>query len=541
MNFTDAKRKYEFHKTKRSNVESVWEQIQKYVLPFRALFYTDPVHNEDTINWRRREIYDSTAIDAAQSLAATLSSNLMNPVVRWFEITVKNSQINGLQEVKAWLEDVSERLFNVLQGSNFNLSANEMNLDLVGFGTAALLEETKESAAGTLDTLTFKSIPIDQCFFDEDEEGKPLNFYRMLVWTPLQMVEKFGKALPQSILDELDDPIKSSKKYKVLFCIYRRQDIPLDGPRPVAPNLRPYGSAYYLYDGAKVDDRLLGPKSGYYSMPVFIPRWRRTSGSQWGYSPAMTSLSDILSLNKLQEIILKGNEKIVDPPIISTKRGILGRYDLRAGQVTLVKSLDGIQQWQHKGRLDYGFMKKDDMQSQIREAFFVDQLQLKESPAMTATEVSVRYELMQKLVGPSVGQIQYDVLGPLLERTFQILLYYRLLPPPPEVLMQPGVTLDIEYLGPMAKAQRQDTMVAIERWMMSILQAAQTFPEALDVPDIDAMVTELGYAAGVPAKVIKSKKAIMAARLQKQQEEARMKQLAMAESMSKTQANIQAA
>lgn len=536
MNFTDAKRKYEFHHTKRSNVEQIWEQVQRYVLPFRALFYTDKLNEEESINWRRREIYDDTAIDAAQSLAATISSNLTNPVVRWFEIVTKDRRLSEQRDVKIWLEAVSERMFQVLQSTNFNLSSNEMNLDLVGFGTAAMLQETKENQFGLLDKMMFKSIPIDQCYFDEDEEGKPLNFYRLLVWTPLQMVEKFGKDnVPKNIVECMEDPVKASRKFKILYCVYRRQEIELDGPRPVAPEQRPYGAVYYLYEGGKMGEEQLGPDAGYYSMPVFMPRWRKTSGSQWGYSPAMTILSTILSLNKMQEIILKGNEKIVDPPIISTKRGILGRYDLRAGQVTLVKSLDGIQQWQHKGRLDYGFMQKDDMQRQIKEAFFVDQLQLKESPAMTATEVSVRYELMQKLVGPSVGQIQYDALGPMLERTFQILLYYRQLPPPPEALVRAQASLDIEYLGPMAKAQRQDTMVAIERWMMSILQAAQAFPSALDVPNIDEMVIELGHAAGVPAKIINSKAAIMTARLQKQQEQQQMKQMAMAESMSKMQ------
>lgn len=541
MNFIDAKRKYEFHKTKRSTVEEIWEQIQRYVLPFRALFYTDEITSEESMRWRRREIYDDTAIDAAQSLAATISSNLINPVVRWFDIIVKDKKINGLQEVKVWLEEVSIRMFQTLQGSNFNLSANEMNLDLVGFGTASMLQEVKEAPDGTLDSLVFKAIPVDQCFFDEDEHGKPINFYRLLIWTPLQMVEKFGiENVPKEIAESLDDPIKASRKYKILFVIFRRQEIALDGPRPVAPDNRPYGSAYYLYEGgAKSGDEQLGLKSGYYDMPVFMPRWRKTSGSQWGYSPAMVTLSNILTLNKMQEIILKGNEKMVDPPILTTKRGILGRYDMRAGQVTLVKDINAIQQWQFKGRLDFGLTLKADLQRQIKEAFFVDQLQLKESPAMTATEVSVRYELMQKLVGPSVGQIQYDALGPLLERTFQLMLYYRLLPPPPTALTKPGVTLDIEYLGPMAKAQRQDVMVAIERWMMAILQASQTFPEAVDIPNIDELVIELGYAAGVPAKIVNSRAAIMAKRLQKQQEQAQMKQMAMAESMSKTQANMQ--
>lgn len=544
MDFQEAKRRYEFHLLNRKNVEGVWDLIQKFVLPFRAIFNTtNPEEGE--IDWRRREIYDDTAVDSAQSLAATINSNLTNPVLRWFSIIVKNKSLNALQEVRVWLEEVSERIFQVFQSSNFNLAASEVYLDLVGFGIGTIVEEVVEQSVGVLKKIIFKSVPVDECFFDEDSEGRAINFYRLLRWTPLQIFDKFGKdGTPSDIMEMISDPEKSSRRLAILCVIFRRKNIPLDIDRPVAPKFRPYGAKYFRLVGADLGSEQIGQEQGYYEMPAFIPRWRKVSGSQFGYSPAMVVLSTILSLNKIMEIVLAANEKIVDPPILSTRRGIIGDYDLRAGRVTPVQSINEIQQWEFKGRLDFGMMSKEDLAKQVREAFFVDQLQLKESPAMTATEVAVRYQLMQKLVGPTVGQIQYDFLGLVIKRTFNILLRYGLLPEPPQVLRSSGASLEIEYLGPMAKAQRQDVMMAIERWIGGIVQASKIFPEALDIPNVDETVRELGYAAGVPAKLINSNVVVMRKRAQQQAQQAQVQRLAMAqgagEAMQKLGAGMEA-
>lgn len=540
MDYSEAKRRFEHQKSNRSNVEAVWDVIQKYVLPFRALFYNES-REESSIDWRRREIYDDTAVDAAQSLAATINSNLTSPVLRWFDITVKNKSVAALQEVKVWLESVSELIFQVFLQSNFNLAVGETYLDLVGFGTASFLEEVVENPTGDLDKILFKTIPIDEGYFDVDSEDRPINYYRILRWTPLQILDKFGvEGTPKEIQEMVNHPQKSSERIPVLWVVYRRHNVPKElSGRPVAPTNRPFGAKYFAMSKVKKGEEQLGVEGGYYEMPVSLPRWRKTAGSQWGYSPSMVVLSTILSLNQLIELVFAANEKFVDPPIFSTRRGIINQYDQRAGRVTYVQDLNAIKQWEYKGRLDFAFMEREALISMIRSAFFVDQLQLKESPAMTATEVNVRYQLMQKLLGPSVGQIQYDLLGPVIRRTFQILYRYNKIPTPPRALTESGTALEIEYLGPMAKAQRHDTMMAIERWMMAVGQMAQVFPGATDIPDIDETVKELGYSAGVPAKIINNRSAVIVARMKKQQQEEQIKQLAMAEQAGKAATAMQ--
>ena len=152
----------------------------------------------------------------------------------------------------------------------------------------------------------------------------------------------------------------------------------------------------------------------------------------------------------------------------------------------------------------------------IRNAFFQNQLELKESPAMTATEVNVRYELMQRLLGPTLGRLKTDLLNPLVQRSFNILYRAGQLEEMPQELS--AAPLDIEYNGPLPRAQQSDTAMAIEQWLMGLGQMAQIFPEALDLADTDEAVRAIATLRGVPAKVLRSEQEIAERRGKRQQE-----------------------
>ena len=55
---------------------------------------------------------------------------------------------------------------------------------------------------------------------------------------------------------------------------------------------------------------------------------------------------------------------------------------------------------------------------------------------MTATEVQVRYELMQRLLGPTLGRFQSEFLNPLIERVFGIMFRANAFLPAPEIFLK---------------------------------------------------------------------------------------------------------
>ena len=508
--------------SQRKTVEDVWDVINKLVVPFRGDFFRD-VSSEHAVTWRdNREIFDSTAIDAAGTLAASIHGSLTSPAIRWFELAFRLESLNSNKEARQWLEEAAHKCFLALQDSNFNLEANETYIDLVSYGTSMIIEEVEEKN-GEFKRLNFQSVPVEETWFEQDHTGQANRAYRRFMWTVDQIATKFGEdALPDSMKDMVGNPQSMDKKYKVIMCIFPRGDKEdADTSKVLAPKERPFGMKYVLHKDAFE----LGEEGGYYEMPAFIPRWRKTSKSMWGHGPAMIALPDILTINSLVELILKATEKVVDPPTKVTERGLLSDLDLEPAGMTVVRTMDSMEPYESGARFDVSQLQREQLKQSIRSIFYVDQLELKESPAMTATEVQTRYELMQRLLGPTLGRLQSDYLDPLVQRTFNILYRAGEFGELPMSIAEEGDgELDIIYTGPLVRAQRADIAQGVSRWVASLAELGEVAPEVLDIPNWDAIGKELGSLEGVPAKLMNSDAEIKKSRKKKEQMMARTQQ-----------------
>jgi hypothetical protein len=491
--------------TDRKVPEGTWAVIEKFVTPYRGRFFTSSTSGEDSVNWRRREIYDSTAVMAHQNLAASLHGALTSPSIQWFNLRFRNEDLNAEQEAKEWLEESSRIVYDTLQESNFNLEVNETYQDIVGYGTSIMYEE--EVNPTKWEGINFTSVPIRDCYFEQDWMGHVYRFYRLISWTAIQIVSKFGKEVPQMIRDKADGT--PDEKIDIIFCIFerpgKRAAFEFGGTtKRLAPKARPYGFKYIL----RTDGTLLGKEGGYYEMPAYVPRWRKTNDSMWGNSPAHMALADIMTLNQLIELVIRAAEKVIDPPTLAEERAILTDLDLMPAGLTMVRKIDGIRPYESGARFDVSQLRIEDLRDAVRSYFFVDQLTLKESPAMTATEVTVRYELMQRLLGPTLGRLQTDFLDPMIQRTFNILMRAKQLPEMPDILQDFDSSMDIDYLGALSRAQKIDQVGNIERWVGMLGGIAQQSgkPDVLDVPDYHAIARGTADMLSVPTKMMKSSK-----------------------------------
>jgi len=506
----------------RSTIEVIWDLIEQFCVPFRGDFYNDESH-ENSVDWRLRDVYDSTAIMGVQTLASSIHGSLTSPSFQWFDFRFRTDEYNTSAEFKKWLQECTKRVYHALQDSNFNLEVNESYTDLASFGSSVIIEEIDGDVFDDNSELVFNSIPVKETFFEEDHKGKIVNFYRKLDWTPLQIIEKFGENVPQHIKDAAENPESACLKMTVIFCVYKRKNIKDDSRITITtPENRAYGYKYIL----QKDCSMLGNEGGYYEMPAFIPRWRRNSSSKWGHSPAMVAMPDILTVNELVELTLRSLEKVVDPATMVTERGLLSDLDLASGGLTVVRNKDDIWPYESRARFDVADLQTEKLRSSIRSAFYVDQLELKESPAMTATEVQVRYELMQRLLGPTLGRLQSDFLSPMLERTFYILLRANKLPELPEGLS--NADIDIQYVGPLTSAQKVDQAAKAERWLQTMAGIAEINPEVLDIIDVDAIARGLADTLNIEMKYVRTNEKVAAIRQQKQKQQQEMMMLEQA-------------
>lgn len=518
MDAADIVKRFDTLVSLRKTVEDVWDVINKLVVPFRGDFFRD-ISSEHAVTWRdNREIFDSTAVDAAGTLAASIHGSLTSPAIRWFELAFRSEALNDDKESRQWLEEAAHKCFLALQDSNFNLEANETYIDLVSYGTSMIIEEVEEKN-GKFQKLNFQSVPVEETWFEQDHTGQANRSYRRYMWTADQIATKFGKeALPEAMQKMVGNPQSMDKKFKVVLCIYPREDKKdADVSKVLAPKERPWGMKHVLHK----DSFELGEEGGYYENPAFIPRWRKTSKSMWGHGPAMIALPDILTINQLVELILKSTEKVVDPPTKVTERGLLSDLDLEPAGMTVVRTMDSMMPYESGARFDVSQLQREQLKQSIRSIFYVDQLELKESPAMTATEVQTRYELMQRLLGPTLGRLQSDYLDPLVQRTFNILYragqFGEL---PATIAEENNGELDIIYTGPLVRAQRADIAQGVSRWVASLAELGELIPEVLDIPNWDQIGKELGSLEGVPAKLMNSDAEIKKTRKDRQNAQA---------------------
>jgi hypothetical protein len=382
----------------------------------------------------------------------------------------------------------------------------------VCFGTSIILED-QDTDEGEFTGLNFKSVPIKECYFETDHKGDVGVFYRHLQWTLLQIKLFFkDQPIPQYISDQFDDETSDpNKKIDIIYCIYRRSNIPTDenGNNTAAKN-RPFGFKYVLLDSAEG----IGDEGGYYEMPAFVPRWRSTSASVWGNSPAMIALSDTLTLNRTIELNLKAVEKALDPPTLTTSRGLISDLDLNAGGLTVVRDINELTTFESKARFDVTYQEMNRLRDNINAYFFIPQLILPpmEGTPATATEISVRMQQLEALISPTLGRLQVDMLDPIIQRTFRILWRAGALPEPPQSVTESGAQTEIEYTSPMAKTLDSSNAQAIERWVMTLGGLAEIHPEIMDIPDFDEIAKTLAKMLGVSAKLIKPKGNIEAER-----------------------------
>lgn len=504
MKSIEIKKRFDSLVTGRKTLDDTLQVIEEFVVPHRGEFFR-PMESEHEVNWRRRNIYDSTAVDANETLSSSLQGSLTSPSVKWFALGFREKELNEDHDAMVWLEDCENRMFQALIDSNFNLESAEFYLDLTSYGTAIIVEEAESEDEWK--GIDFQAAPIRDCYFEMDHKNNVLRFYRQYSWNPLQVIDKFGETdTPKVVKDKLKAHDSNDVKFKIILCIYERRDKieNKESSSVLADSERPYGWKWVLHqDGSQI-----GKEGGYYEMPAFVARWRKTTGSQWGYSPAHIALSDILTLNELTEETLEALGKVIDPTTLVTERNMLSDLDLGRGGMSVVKDIDGIKTHESGARFDVGELKTERLQASIQRAFRVDQLEMKDSPAMTATEVNVRYELMQRLLGPTLGRLQADYLDPLINRTFRIMMRAGQFSKMPDVVKEAKGELDVEYIGPLPRAQRQEVVQATNAWLGGIASLVEIFPEVKDLPDVDKIGRETAKMSGLPSKFLRSDAAV---------------------------------
>ena len=500
---------------KRSNFEIHWQEVADYMLPRKA----DITLERPKGDKRHTVIFDGTAIHSLELLASSLHGMLTSSVNRWFGLRYKDTATNENDEAREWLEEVTDKMYLAISRSNFQQEVFETYFDLIAFGTSCLqIEEDQE------DIIRFSSRHIKELYISEDSRGMVNCIYRRFKMSAKATVDKFG-------LENL------SKKTKDTFMKSQFEDIelvhvvkPRDmyNPRKEDKKNMPFTSVYFEFDAGHVIS-----EGGFKEFPYVVPRYLKASNEIYGRSPGMNALADVKVLNKMVEVGMKAAQKQVDPPLLVPDDSMLMPIRMSPGSINYYRSgsRDRIETLNIGANNPLGLNMEDQRRQAISQTFHVDQLLITENRNMTATEVVQRNQEKMRILGPVLGRLQSELLQPMIIRIFNIMMRNNMFPEAPEILSNQEV--DVEYVSPMALAQKGEELNAIVKGLELFGNISQLAPVALDYIDPPGLIKNLIKILGLPATMIRSEAEVQ--QIAEEKAEAQQQQAQMQEQMAQSE------
>jgi len=445
---------------RRRDQDALWQDCYDHVLP--------------PATGGRVALYDATAADAAEQLAASLLAELTPPWSRWFGLAPARS-VEGDTDAAMALEDAAETLQGHFDRSNFALEMHQAFLDLVIAGTGVLLVE--EAPLGEASALRFTAVPLREAVLEEGPSGRLDTVYRAARLSEAELRRRYPAApLPPVSDDDADQP--------------RRRVV-----EAVWPD---WNGTRFMAIAATESGPVVLAEGRFAENPFIAFRWLKAPGETYGRGPVAKALPDIRTANKVVELVLKNASIAATGIWQADDDGVLNPATVRLEPGAIIPKAPGsagLTPLAAPGNFDVSQLVLSDMRSRIRGALLADRLGPQRKDNMTATEVLERAAETARLLGATYGRLQSELLTPLVSRCLAILRRRGEVPP----LLLGGQEAVLRYRSPLAQVQgRADAANTL-----LFLQAVRAMGnEAIAQIDMPAAARWLGRTLSAPAEIV---------------------------------------
>ena len=463
-------------KNRRQTLENTWRECYEFALPQREgslNFVSSPVEH----------LFDGTAPDCVDQLAASMLSELVPAWTKWFDLTpgVDLSEKESAEAVPV-LAQISSVIQSHLDHSSFCVEVHQCFLDLITAGTACLLFE--EAPIGSKSAFKFTAIPLSEIYAQEGLDGRLDATFRQSRLSPTELVSRFPEI---SLVKEPED---SENKLLVIEAVYPQKT----------------GGYQYTAFVAEDAEQLLGEipfpiiKEGTFATSPFITfRWLKAPGETYGRSPVMKALPDIKTANKVVELILKNATIAVTGIWQAEDDGVLNPANIRLVPGSIIPKAvgsKGLTPLEPAGNFDVSSLVLEDLRARIRHALLTDKLGQLGDSRMTATEVIERSDEMVRILGATYSRLQSELLNPLMDRCLFILRRRGLIPD----LVIDGQIADIQYKSPLIRYHMENSAKNALTWMNAL---AELGADGLTYLNAEAFIGWLAQSLGVPMELMK--------------------------------------
>lgn len=382
-----------------------------------ALRYTMPTEDDDAAT-----LFDATAADAVDNLAASMYSLLTPPESLWISLIPESEDSPDATTAAAALRAN-------LNDSNFYTTIHQCYLDLVILGTACLF--MAENPIGADSAFSFTAIPM------KDIAILPNAIFHTASMPAREVMEKYPSWTPPA---DIRDAIKKDP----------------DMPLRLVQSLVGKDFTAWLDVGGDIENNIVSTGT-FETNPYLIFRWSVASGELYGRGPVLRALPDIKTANKVVELVLKNATIAVSGIWQADDDGVinLSNINLTPGAI-IPKAVgsSGLTPLSSGADFDVSQIILKDLRERIRHALLADRLGLLSEKEMTATEIMARNADMMRILGATYGRLLHEFIRPLCERGLQILSRRGVID---KISLHSDA--ELKYIAPIAQMALEETLI----------------------------------------------------------------------------------
>lgn len=480
---TDIKRLRERHKrakVARERLSALLDECFEFTNPVRERIY--PSGSRQVTD----RLFDTTAVDASQELAATVLHDLWPTDAKPMEfVPGPDVPAEVRDEAARDLNALASEVIRAVNDSNFRPAALEAMRDWTICDGVLLVEP------GTLEhPLEFRALPISEAVLDVGPKGS----YDALFRERKMQLGHISVVWPEAVLSA------ETKR--------RRIRNPDDEITVVEATWRDWSSSAERWKFCVVAE---GEKQamvereweGEGSCPFIAFSYARRGTERIGRGPAQIALPDIKTLNLAVEMLLHHGEMALGGIWTYEDDGVLNPDTVQIAPGTLIPKAPGsagLENITPRGDFRFAEFLIERLTHRIERTLFVPEFgDLRRTPR-SASEVLQRVAHRAMRMSGGTSRLLIEFLFPLVRRVLWIMSRVGGL----RVPRIDGRIVQLRPLGPITRAQAQQDIVTFEQFMTVGNQQFGPQPMAIAV-DHEKAIPWLGQQFGVPPDLIRTK------------------------------------
>lgn len=476
LNAEQVLNRHEKALTRKEDFRNLYEECYEFALPQRNLYSG---HWEGKVGGQKKmdRLFDSTAIHSTQRFANRMQSGIFPPQRKWCRLE-PGSDIpqDRKAEAQLALDEYSEKLFDTLKQSNFDIAIGEFLLDL-SVGTAVMMVQPGD---GT-EPVNFVPVPQYLVSIEEGANGKVDNVYRRM----RIKAESIQRQWP-------DAKISEALKIKI-------NDKPEEEVELIEATLLDQKRGDYCYHviHKQTKEEILYKRMTY--SPWVVSRYAKVAGEIYGRGPLVTALPDIKTLNKTKELILKNATLSIAGVYTAADDGVLNPNNVKImpGAIIPVARNGGpqgesLRPLPRAGDFNVSQIITNDLVQSIKRILLDESLPPENMSARSATEVVERMKELSQNLGSAFGRLINETMIPLVSKILEVMDQRGIISLPLKVN---GLEVKISPVAPLAMAQNMDDIQNILQYAQIAQQAG---PEGQMSIKVGEMMDYIADKLGVP-------------------------------------------